>query len=92
MLRPGLKRVEGGAVGDLPSEDLGARLDGPVDEQALFAIVHAESAHRAGAVHRLHSNVGRGERRPVVEVRRADAKISEGLDFHGLSPKSFHAP
>ena len=43
--------IEGCGACDFPAEDLGARLDRAVDEQPLLAIVHAERAHRAGAVH-----------------------------------------
>src|SRR5262252_2792406 len=35
--------------------DLSARLNRAVDEQALFAVVHTEGTHRAGAVHGLHA-------------------------------------
>src|SRR5262249_5136214 len=80
------KPFEGSGIGDLPTEDLSARLDSSVDKQALFAIVHAEGTHRAGAIHRLHPNVCGGERSPVIELERADAKITEGLAFHAPSP------
>ena len=41
----GGEQIKRRGVGDFPAEDLGAGFDGAVDEQALFAVVHAERAH-----------------------------------------------
>ena len=43
--KAGSERVESCGIGDFPAEDLRARLNGPVDKQALFAVVHTEGAH-----------------------------------------------
>ena len=53
-----------------------------VDEEALLAVVHAQRDAAIAALDHLHAKEACREGRPVLELVRGDADVSQRLKLH----------
>src|ERR1700733_101015 len=86
LLKAARQRIEPRRICYLPAEHLGTRRDSTVDEQTLLAVIHAERARPAAAVHLLHPEPGGRKRAPVLDLVRSNPQIAECLYFHSEPP------
>ena len=75
--------IEGGRVGDLPSEAMRGGIAVLLDDDALLAVVHAENQARTRALDELHAEQSGPVVRPVLEVVGPDSDIAERRERHG---------
>src|SRR5206468_1429000 len=75
--------VERGGVRHLPAEEADAFAAVLADDDALLAIVHAQSEGLCALVHELHAEERGAEARPVLKRLRAHADVTETLNIHG---------
>src|SRR5262245_6132388 len=86
LFQPRGQRIEGRSVRDLPAEKTLPIRQPAVDDEALFAVIHAEGTHGAAAINRLQPKLATSKPGPVIELRSANPEIAHCLNGHGRDP------
>src|SRR5438067_8598757 len=81
----GSERIKGCGIGDFPAVERGPLIFVGVNDDALFAIVHAQSERAAAAIGELHAEKAGAIDRPVFQIAGADTDITERIEIHGLA-------
>src|SRR5579871_2635096 len=80
------KRLNCRRVRDLPAVVIHTTGQIAIEHKALLAVIHAESARSAAAIHSFHTKAPCRQCRPIVEFLGAHAEIAECPDFHDVPP------
>ena len=73
------QRVERAGIGDFPAVKCRPLARILLDDDALFAIIHAQRQCAAAFVDKLHAEKARAVGGPLIKVFAADADIAERL-------------
>ena len=78
--------IERRRIGHFPAVERRAVILVGMDDDALLAVVHAQSERAAALIDKLHAEKTRAVGRPVFQVSRADTDIAERIEIHDRSP------